>query len=68
MAKQLYTAGRIHNIINICNFIKLLGEETKDLIKDFIKYIAELYAGPNCNVETDQNISKQPQIELNKAL
>jgi hypothetical protein len=31
MAKQLLIAGRIHAIINIWEFIKLLGKEVKDL-------------------------------------
>ena len=40
----------------------------EDLIEDFIKYIAELYAGPNCDAEIDKEVVKQPQIKLNKAL
>ena len=55
MAEQLYIAGRVCNIINIRNFIKLLGKEVEDLIEDLIEHMAELYAGPNCNTETDKS-------------
>ena len=48
-------AGRVRNVINIRNFIKLLGEEVEDLAKDLIKHVAELYAGPNYNAETDKD-------------
>jgi hypothetical protein len=58
MVEQLYTAGRILNVINICNFIELLGEEVKNLTKDPIEYVAELYTGPNRDVEIDENGSK----------
>ena len=58
MAKQLLTAGRIHAVINIQEFIKLLGEEVKDSLEDFIKYIVELYTGPDCDVETDKKVIK----------
>ena len=37
-------------------FIKLLGEEVEDLLEDLIEYIAELYAGPNCNIEIDEEV------------
>ena len=57
--EQLYTAGRVHNVINIRNFIKLLGKEVEDLTKDLIKHVVELYVGPDYNVETDKNESKQ---------
>jgi hypothetical protein len=60
MAEQLLVAGRIHNIINILEFIKLPGKEVKDLLKDFIKYIIELYIGPNCDIEIDKEVIKQP--------
>ena len=60
MAKQLYRAGRVRNIINICNFIKLPGEEVEDLTEDFIEDVAELYAGPDRDAETDKDESKQP--------
>ena len=46
--------------MNIHNFIELPGEEVEDLTKDLIKHIAELYAGPNGNIETDEDESKQP--------
>ena len=39
-----------------------------DSTKDLIKYIAELYAGPDRDVETDEKDSQQPQIKLNKAM
>jgi len=54
MVKQLYLVGKVYNIINIYNFIKFLGEEVKDLTKDFIKYIGKLYAKPNCNIEINK--------------
>ena len=60
MVEQLYTAGRVHNITNICNFIKLLGEEVEDLAKNLIKHIAKLYAGPNRDIETDKDNFAQP--------
>jgi hypothetical protein len=59
MAKQLLIAGRIHAIINIWEFIELPGEEVEYLLKDFIKYIIELYIGPNCNTEIDKKVIKQ---------
>ena len=55
MAEQLYTAGRFHDVINIRNFIELLGEEVEDSAKDLIKHVAELYAGPDRDVETDED-------------
>jgi hypothetical protein len=60
MAEQLFIAGRIHTVINIWEFIKLPGEEIEDLLEDFIKYIVELYVGPNHNVEMDEEVVKQP--------
>ena len=68
MAEQLHTAGRVRDVTNIRDFIELPGEEVEDLTKDLIKHIAELYAGPDGNTETDEDKSKQPQIKLNKAL
>ena len=56
MAEQLYIAGRIRAVINIRNFIKLLGKEVEDLVEDLIKYIAELYAGPDRDIETDKEV------------
>jgi len=58
IVEQLYTVGRVRNIINIHNFIKLLGKEVKDLTKDLIKYVAELYIGPNRDAEIDKDKSK----------
>jgi len=60
MAKQLRTAGRIRNVINIRNFIELPGEEVEDSTKDIIEYVAELYAGPNRDAEIDDDESEQP--------
>ena len=37
-------------------------------MEDLIKYIAELYIGPNCNIEIDKEVVEQPQIKLDKAL
>ena len=59
IAEQLLVAGRIYAIINIWEFIKLLGKEVEDLSKDLIKYVVELYIGPNCNTETDKEAVKQ---------
>ena len=56
MVEQLYIAGRIRAIINIWNFIKLLGEEVEDLVEDLIKHVAELYAGPNRDIEIDKEV------------
>jgi hypothetical protein len=55
MAEQLHAAGRFYNVTNIRNFIKLLGEEVEDLAKDLIKHVAELYAGPDRDAETDKD-------------
>jgi len=68
IAEQLKATGRICNIINIQDFIKLLGEEVEDMLEDFIKHVAELYAGPNCNIETDEEVVEQPQIKLSEVL
>ena len=68
MVEQLPAAGRIYAVINIQEFIKLPGEEVEDLLKDLIKYVIGLYAGPNRDAETDKEAIKQPQIKLNKAL
>ena len=45
-------------MINIQDFIKLLGKEVEDLIEDLIKYIVKLYIGPNCNIEIDKEVIK----------
>ena len=50
--------GKVYNIINIYNFIKLLGEEVEDLTRGLIKYIVGLYTGLNCNIEIGNNKSK----------
>ena len=68
MAEQLYMAGRVCIIINIRNFIKLLGKEAEDSTEDLIEHVAELYAGPDRDTETDKDESERSQIKLNKAL
>ena len=37
-------------------------------MEDLIKYIAELYAGPDRDAEIDEEVVKQPQIKLDEAL
>ena len=59
MLKQLHRAGKAYNIINIYNFIGLLGKEVKDLIKYFIEQVVELYVGPDRDIETNEDESKQ---------
>ena len=68
MAEELQAAGRIHAAANIQDFIKLPGEEVEDSTKDLIEHIAELYAGPDRDAEMDEEVIKQPQIKLDKAL
>ena len=58
MAEQLLGVGRIYAIINIWEFIKLLGKEVEDLLEDFIKYIVELYTRPNYDIEIDKEVIK----------
>ena len=60
MAERLHTAGRIRDVTNIRDFIELPGEEVEDSAKDLIEQVAELYAGPDRDIETDKNSSKQP--------
>ena len=36
-------------------------------MEDLIKHIAELYIGPNRDIEIDKEVIKQPQIKLNEA-
>ena len=45
---------------NIQDFIELLGEEVEDLTEDLIEYIAELYTGPNRDIEINKEVIKQP--------
>ena len=45
--------------MNIQDFIKLLGEKIKNLIEDFIKYIAELYTGPDHDAEINKEVVEQ---------
>ena len=59
MAKELQVAERIYAIINIQNFIELLGEEIKNSTEDFIEHIAKLYTGPDCDAKTNEEIIKQ---------
>ena len=54
--------------MNIQNFINLLGEEVEDSTEDLIEHVAELYAGPDRDAETDEEDTQQPQIKLNEAL
>jgi hypothetical protein len=54
----LHTAGRIRNVTNIRDFIKLLGGEVEDSAEDLIKQVVELYAGPNRDTETDKDSSE----------
>ena len=68
MAEQLLPAGRIYAVINIQEFIKLLGEEVEDSLEDLIEHIVELYVGPNCDAEMDKEAIEQPQIKLDEAL
>jgi len=60
IAEQLLIVGRIRAVINIQNFIKLPGKEVEDSLEDLIKYVAELYIGPNRDAETDKEVVKQP--------
>jgi hypothetical protein len=55
MAEQLHTVGRFHDVTNIRNFIKLPGEEVEDSAEDLIEHVAELYAGPDRDAETDKD-------------
>ena len=43
-------------MVNIRNFIKLPGKEVEDSVEDLIEYIAEFYAGPDRDVETDEEV------------
>jgi hypothetical protein len=40
----------------------------EDSLEDLIKHVAELYAGPDRDMEIDEEVIKQPQIKLSKAL
>ena len=44
----------MYKVIDIQNFINLLGKEVEDLTRDFIKYIVELYTRPNRDAEIDK--------------
>ena len=68
MAEQLLAAGRIRAMMNIRNFIELPGEEVEDSSEDLIEHVAELYAGPDRDAETDEEVVEQPQIKLDEAL
>ena len=46
--------------MDIRNFVKLPGEEVKDSAEDLIEHVAELYAGPDRDTETDEDESEQP--------
>ena len=56
LVEQLYTVGSIRAMINIQDFIKLLGKEVEDSPEDLIKSIAELHIGPNRDVEIDKEV------------
>ena len=43
-------------MVDIWNFIKLLGKEVEDLLKDLIKSITELYVGPDRDIEIDKEV------------
>jgi len=43
-------------VIDIRNFIKLPGKEVEDSLEDLIESIAELYAGPDRDMETDEEV------------
>ena len=58
MVKELQAAGKIRAVTNIQDFIKLLGKEVEDSTEDLIKHIAELYAGPDRDTETDKEVVK----------
>ena len=60
MAEQLLAVGRIRAVTNIWNFIELPGEEVEDLLEDLIKHVAELYTGPDRDMEIDKEVIKQP--------
>jgi len=60
----LLIGGRIYIIINIWNFIKLLGKKIKDLLKNFIKYIVELYIGFNYNIKIDKEVINNFKLSL----
>ena len=48
--------GRIRIVTNIQDFIELPGEEMEDSPEDLIESIAKLYAGPDRDVETDEEV------------
>ena len=58
MAKQLYATRRIRKLINIWNFIHLLGKDVVDSTEDLIKHVAELYTGLDRNAEIDEEDSQ----------
>jgi len=43
-------------VIDIRNFIKLPGEEVENSLEDLIKSIAELYIGPDRDIEIDKEV------------
>ena len=60
MAEELQAVGRIYAVVNIQNFIELPGEEVENSTEDLIEHIAKLYAGLDCDAETDEEVIKQP--------
>ena len=60
MVEQLKAAGRIRDVMNIQDFIKLLGKEVEDSLEYLIEHVAELYVGPDRDMETDKEVIEQP--------
>jgi hypothetical protein len=58
MVERLHTAGKIRDVTNIRDFIELPDEEVEDSAEDLIGQVAELYAGPNRDAETDKDSSE----------
>ena len=51
-------AGRVCNVTNIRDFIELPGKEVEDSTEDLIEHIVELYIGPDCDAEIDEDESE----------
>jgi hypothetical protein len=43
-------------VVDIRNFIELLGKEVEDSPEDLIESIVELYAGPDRDIEIDKEV------------
>ena len=46
-------------MVNIQDFIELLGEEVEDLMEDFIEYIGEFYVGPDHDAKMHEEVIEQ---------